>query len=96
MKTIRATSLLLTLALGVALPAAWAQTPEAAPARAPAGKSPPASRNAWIHDVRTALEADGIGWAMWDYRANFGVVTKQGGEAAVPDPATVEALGLSR
>jgi beta-glucosidase len=33
MKTIRATSLLLTLALGVALPAAWAQTPEAAPAR---------------------------------------------------------------
>ena len=58
--------------------------------------SDPASRNAWIHDVRTALEADGIGWAMWDYRANFGVVTKQGGEAAVPDPATVEALGLSR
>ena len=24
----------------------------------------PVSRNAWIHVVRTALEADGIGWAM--------------------------------
>jgi aryl-phospho-beta-D-glucosidase BglC (GH1 family) len=57
--------------------------------------SDPASRNAWIHDVRTALEADGIGWAMWDYRGNFGVVIKQGSEPAKPDPATVTALGLS-
>jgi len=24
------------------------------------------------HDVRTALEADGIGWAMWDYHGDFG------------------------
>ncbi|MGD0737239.1 MAG: cellulase family glycosylhydrolase [Terracidiphilus sp.] len=57
--------------------------------------SDPASRNAWIHDVRTALEADGIGWAMWDYRGNFGVVIKQGSEPAKPDPATVTALGLT-
>lgn len=55
----------------------------------------PASRNAWIHDVRTALEADGIGWAMWDYHGNFGVVVKQNGQAGRPDPATVEALGLT-
>ena len=56
--------------------------------------SDPASRNAWIRDVRTALEADGIGWAMWDYRGGFGVVTKHDGEAAQPDLATVSALGL--
>jgi hypothetical protein len=56
----------------------------------------PVSRANWIHDVRTALEADGIGWAMWDYRGNFGVVLKQGSEPATPDPATVTALGLSK
>jgi aryl-phospho-beta-D-glucosidase BglC (GH1 family) len=54
----------------------------------------PASRNAWIHDVRTALEANNIGWAMWDYRGGFNVVDKQDGHPAKPAPATVEALGL--
>jgi endoglucanase len=54
------------------------------------------SRNAWIHDVRTALEGDHIGWAMWDYRGNFGVVLKKDGGAAQADPATVEALGLKK
>ena len=54
------------------------------------------SRNAWIRDVRTALEADGIGWAMWDYRGSFGVVFKEQGTTARPDPATVEALGLKK
>ena len=39
----------------------------------------PVSRTNWLHDVRTALEADGIGWAMWDYRGGFGVVTKRRG-----------------
>ena len=52
------------------------------------------SRMNWIHDVRTALEADGIGWTMWDYRGGFGVVYKQDGEPAKVDPAVVEALGL--
>ncbi|KAA6460295.1 glycoside hydrolase family 5 protein [Acidobacteria bacterium AB60] len=56
----------------------------------------PASRMNWIHDVRTALEADGIGWTMWDYRGGFGVVTKQDGQPAQPDPAVVEALGLKK
>jgi len=54
----------------------------------------PASRMAWIHDVRTALEADGIGWTMWDYRGGFGVVWKEDGKPAKVDPAVVEALGL--
>jgi hypothetical protein len=55
----------------------------------------PVSRANWIHDVRTALEADGIGWAMWDYRGGFSVVSKQDGQAAQVDGATVGALGLT-
>jgi aryl-phospho-beta-D-glucosidase BglC (GH1 family) len=55
----------------------------------------PTSRANWIRDVRTALEADGIGWAMWDYRGGFGVVTKRDGEPAQVDGATVGALGLT-
>lgn len=56
--------------------------------------SDPVSRARWIHDTRTALEADGIGWAMWDYRGNFGVVYKQDGQPARVDPAILHALGL--
>ena len=55
----------------------------------------PVSRANWIRDVRTALEADGIGWAMWDYRGGFGVVTKQDGQPAQVDDGVVKALGLS-
>jgi len=52
------------------------------------------SRMNWIHDVRTALEADGIGWTMWDYRGGFGVVYKQDNQPARVDEKVVEALGL--
>jgi len=45
--------------------------------------------------VRTALEADGIGWTMWEYRGGFGVVNKQDGQPAQPDENTLRALGLS-
>jgi endoglucanase len=58
--------------------------------------SDPGSRAQWIHDVRTALEADGIGWAMWDYRGGFGVVFKEDGQPARVDPGVVEALGLKK
>ena len=58
--------------------------------------SDPESRMNWIHDVRTALEADGIGWTMWDYRGGFGVVYKQDGQPAKVDPKVVEALGLKQ
>ena len=54
----------------------------------------PVSRANWIRDVRTALEADGIGWAMWDYRGGFGVVTKQDGQPAQVDAAVAGALGM--
>jgi endoglucanase len=53
----------------------------------------PAIRAQWVRDMRTALEKHKIGWAMWDYQENFGVVTKKDGNA-VPDPAIVKALGL--
>jgi endoglucanase len=47
----------------------------------------------WIADVRTALEVHGIGWTMWDYAGDFGLVTKQA-ERIVVDEAVVAALGL--
>jgi aryl-phospho-beta-D-glucosidase BglC (GH1 family) len=55
--------------------------------------SDPADRAAWIHDVRTALEHNGVGWTMWDYSGSFGVVTKKDG-MAVPDESALSALGL--
>jgi len=54
------------------------------------------SRMNWIRDVRTALEADGIGWAMWDYRGGLGVVWKEDAQPARVDEQVVEALGLKR
>jgi endoglucanase len=51
-------------------------------------------REAWIRDVRTALERHGMGWAMWDYSGNFGVVVKKDGRSVV-DESTVRALGLN-
>jgi len=56
----------------------------------------PASRLAWLHDVHTALEADGIGWAMWDYHNGFGVAVKDANGKSVVDAQTVEALGLKK
>jgi endoglucanase len=53
----------------------------------------PADRDAWLHDVRTALEHNGIGWTMWDYSGSFGVVTKKDGKTVVDDGA-VRALGI--
>ena len=56
--------------------------------------SDPRDREAWLQDVRTALERHGIGWAMWDYSGSFGVVTKKDGHAT-PDQVTIRALGLT-
>ena len=46
----------------------------------------PASRARWIGDVRSALEENHIGWAMWDYRGNFGVV-EHSSTQITPDPS---------
>jgi endoglucanase len=53
----------------------------------------PQDRAAWLHDVRTALERNGIGWAMWDYSGSFGVVTKKDGKA-LADEGVLRALGM--
>jgi len=58
--------------------------------------TPKDSRMRWLHDVRTALESDGIGWTMWDYRGGFGVVWKEDGKPAKVDDSVVEALGLKK
>jgi endoglucanase len=55
--------------------------------------SEPGDRDAWLHDVRTAFERNGIGWTMWDYSGSFGVVTKKDGKAVV-DEGVLKALGL--
>ena len=53
----------------------------------------PAHRASWIADVRTVLERHGIGWTMWDYAGDFGVVTKEAGTIVLDEPV-VNALGL--
>ncbi|MGA2948101.1 MAG: glycoside hydrolase family 5 protein [Candidatus Sulfotelmatobacter sp.] len=55
----------------------------------------PHDREAWIHDVRSALERHGMGWAMWDYSGSFGLVSKKDGRIMVDD-MTVRALGMNR
>jgi aryl-phospho-beta-D-glucosidase BglC (GH1 family) len=56
--------------------------------------APPDSRARYVEAVRTALEANHIGWAMWDWSGNFGLVQHQDGRTVV-DPAIAHALGLS-
>ncbi|MGO8985573.1 MAG: glycoside hydrolase family 5 protein [Terriglobales bacterium] len=53
----------------------------------------PLDRDAWLHDVRTALEHNGIGWAVWDYSGSFGVVTKKDGKT-MADDGVLRALGM--
>jgi aryl-phospho-beta-D-glucosidase BglC (GH1 family) len=55
--------------------------------------SNPEDRARWLHDVRTALEHDDVGWNMWDYSGGFSVVNGDRGHHT-PDRVTIEALGL--
>ena len=55
--------------------------------------APPAMRAQWLHDMRVAFADHHIGWAMWDYQANFGVVTKANG-VTTPEVPILQALGL--
>jgi aryl-phospho-beta-D-glucosidase BglC (GH1 family) len=60
--------------------------------------APPDSRARYIEAVRSALDANHIGWGMWDWSGNFGLVTRPdtrtGGHVTV-DPAIARALGLT-
>lgn len=53
----------------------------------------PEDRETWLRDVRTALDRNGIGWALWDYSGSFGVVTKKDGKVVVDDGA-LRTLGM--
>jgi endoglucanase len=53
----------------------------------------PAERAAWLHDVRSSLEAHHIGWTMWDYAGGFAVAPGEPG-ARTPDMRMLQALGL--
>jgi endoglucanase len=60
----------------------------------------PVSRYRWIHDVRSALEANGIGWTLWDYTDIFGITAQsaqpgQQGRRSL-DELAYGALGLAR
>ena len=54
----------------------------------------PASRARWIADVRSALEESRIGWAVWDYRGDFGIVQRTEAQI-IPDAVILRALGLN-
>jgi aryl-phospho-beta-D-glucosidase BglC (GH1 family) len=56
----------------------------------------PSARVRYLHDVRSAAEKFGFGWAMWDYAGGFGVVTRDVGKPAVPQRAVLKALGLEK
>jgi endoglucanase len=57
--------------------------------------APPDSRARYLEAVRTALEANHIGWAMWDWSGNFGLVTHSAGNISI-DPAIARALNLTQ
>ncbi len=56
--------------------------------------SPPDSRARWLHDMRTAIEGEHLGWAMWDYAGGFDLLVAPDGEREA-DPAILAALGLA-
>lgn len=60
-----------------------------------AGFVRPEDRNAWITDVRSLLEKYEIGWSMWNYKNDFGLVTQQDDGKLIVNGATLQALGLS-
>jgi len=57
----------------------------------------PASRYAWIGDVRTAAESYGMGWTVWEYANGFGIAIgpdTPGLDGHRIEPEAREALGL--
>jgi endoglucanase len=59
-------------------------------------KSPRQSRLNWIKDMRTALEANGTPWAMWDCDEGFGWIdyTNNDRRNPVVDSEVLKSLGL--
>lgn len=55
--------------------------------------APEDSRQRWLADVRTALDARGIPWALFDYTGHFGLFSGKTGAREL-DLAAAQALGL--
>jgi len=55
----------------------------------------PEDRERWITATRTAFEANHIGWTMWNYQSDFGVVYKDN-TGIRDDPSVLRALGLKK
>jgi hypothetical protein len=58
----------------------------------------PESRLRYLAVVRSALEADGLGWALWGYDDGFGFNMPPAARPpdATPDPTVLRALNLAR
>lgn len=54
---------------------------------------PLGARRAWLADTRTAMEARGIAWTLFDYTGHFALVTGNAGERQL-DPQEAAALSL--
>jgi aryl-phospho-beta-D-glucosidase BglC (GH1 family) len=55
----------------------------------------PEDRERWITAARTAFETNHIGWTMWNYRSDFGVVYRDN-NGIRDDLAVLRALGLKK
>jgi len=82
----------------IALAADWARRNNAVALAGEFGASSDLNapaRSAWLGDVRRALEAQHIGWALWGYddRMGFGVPRPPSGRPVL-NPALLNALGL--
>ncbi len=54
-------------------------------------KAPGEARRQWLRDVVGSLDANSIGWAMWDYAGGFALVEGGPGRRVI-DPGTLDAL----
>ncbi len=50
------------------------------------------TRSAWYRDIISAFEEQDIGWANWDYKGQFGIVTAEGNSTGIAEVM----LGLDR
>lgn len=55
-----------------------------------------ASREAWMTDVRTAAEADGIAWCVWDYLGGFAISERNAKGPRTLNADAAHALGLAQ
>jgi endoglucanase len=57
--------------------------------------SDPASREAWLHDVRSEAERRGFGWSLWSLSGYGGMTLVATDGGTTLDPVSLRALGLN-